>query len=242
MIKEAIDRILELGKPATTDVEGLTYWTASGNPILPPLAKPLTFRTLDGFVRYIQTAPDGLPDGSYITVESPTEVSIVAPIDDPWNRRQTYARAEVEAHLLHDASRWEPGRWYDLEEFIIKLQAQFVPNPDQAEILRILGSVSEEDTRTHADDGVTQEVTLRRALDLKDRAAIPNPAILAPFRTFPDLGQPESPFILRLRGGTSKEAALYEADGGLWRNKIIHNDGGIAWYLRGELPEIPILA
>ena len=62
---------------------------------------------------------------------------------------------------------------------------------------------------------------------------MPNPVELAPYRTFPEVEQPISKFIFRMQEGP--RAALYEADGGAWRNKAILS---IKEYLQEELKEL----
>ena len=44
---------------------------------------------------------------------------------------------------------------------------------------------------------------------------------LSPYRTFREIEQPESQFLLRIRTDDrgNAEVALFEADGGVWRNE-----------------------
>jgi hypothetical protein len=66
---------------------------------------------------------------------------------------------------------------------------------------------------------------------------IPNPVKLSPFRTFIEVEQPESLFVLRGRKGP--QWALFEADGGLWKIKAIQNIKN--WLEKKEL-NVPIIA
>lgn len=61
---------------------------------------------------------------------------------------------------------------------------------------------------------------------------VPNPVELAPYRTFLEVEQPESQFIFRMKDGP--RCAIFEADGGAWRNQAITN---IREYLKNELFE-----
>lgn len=56
--------------------------------------------------------------------------------------------------------------------------------------------------------------------------------ILAPYRTFLEVEQPESQFIFRMKDGP--RGAIFEADGGAWRNQAIVN---IREYLKEQLSE-----
>ncbi|GET15220.1 hypothetical protein SN4111_14820 [Ligilactobacillus agilis] len=49
----------------------------------------------------------------------------------------------------------------------------------------------------------------------------PNPVLLAPYRTFIEVKQPENKFIFRMKDGP--RGAIFEADGGAWRNQAILN-------------------
>ena len=65
---------------------------------------------------------------------------------------------------------------------------------------------------------------------------------LAPYRTFPDVAQPESTFILRMKGGSEHQAptaALFEADGGKWALMAVER---IAEHLSIELEGWTVLA
>jgi hypothetical protein len=50
---------------------------------------------------------------------------------------------------------------------------------------------------------------------------VPNPIKLKPFRTFAEIEQPESEFILRLQDGP--RIALFAADGGKWKLEAINS-------------------
>ena len=56
---------------------------------------------------------------------------------------------------------------------------------------------------------------------------------LKPYRTFSEVDQPESEFLLRLSEGA--RVALYEADGGAWTLQARRN---VADYLRTALSEL----
>lgn len=62
---------------------------------------------------------------------------------------------------------------------------------------------------------------------------MPNPVYLAPYRTFAEIEQPVSKFVFRMESGP--KAALFEADGGAWKNEAILK---IKEYLQKELSGI----
>ena len=63
-----------------------------------------------------------------------------------------------------------------------------------------------------------------------DSKVFKNPAPLRPLRTFPEVEQPVSPFVVRFKEG--KKAALFNADGGAWKVAAVKSIGS---FLRKEL-------
>ena len=110
------------------------------------------------------------------------------------------------------------------------LQSAFVDDEDKAKLLKYTALITDDTVKNFGDDGISQKVTVKTGVASVSDAVVPNPVTLAPFRTFPEVIQPESKFIFRMKEGPS--AALFEADGGAWRNKAILN---IKAYLEKEL-------
>lgn len=53
---------------------------------------------------------------------------------------------------------------------------------------------------------------------------MPNPVVLAPYRTFTEVEQPKSPFVFRIRQtGDEVQAALFAADADAWKREAIAN-------------------
>ncbi|MDU4479969.1 MAG: hypothetical protein E7I90_22135, partial [Clostridium sp.] len=121
-------------------------------------------------------------------------------------------------------------RFLDTERFNIMLQSAFVDDEDKSKLLKYTALITDDTVKNFGDDGISQKVTVKTGVVSVSDAVVPNPVTLAPFRTFPEVEQPESKFIFRMKEGPS--AALFEADGGAWRNKAILN---IKAYLEKEL-------
>ncbi len=88
----------------------------------------------------------------------------------------------------------------------------------------------------YGDDGVTQKATVSKGIASKEQCIVPNPVHLQPFRTFVEVDQPESAFVFRMRddGRDGVQCAIFEADGGAWKNEAMEN---IRAYLQDELAE-----
>ena len=93
------------------------------------------------------------------------------------------------------------------------------------------GNITSEAKVQTMDDGVSQDVTVKKGIQKEGWEMVPNPVSLAPYRTFSEVDQPESNFVLRVKAN-GPTCALYEADGGAWKAAAMHN---IAAYLAYRL-------
>jgi hypothetical protein len=83
-----------------------------------------------------------------------------------------------------------------------------------AKLIGIVGNLVTEESIRCEDDGITQRVSTKKGVSGRlIEIPVQNPFMLTPYRTFYELEQPTSAFILRVKDGS---AALYEGDGGLW--------------------------
>jgi hypothetical protein len=212
---------------------------------LPPkeyVPASLQINTLSGVAEYVNNGVDKefITNGWMIHVVDPATVTVVSGLFGRAEQRREYLRATACA-ILKDAE-FEYGEFYDAEEFNIKLQSVFVPNDDRDRVLRLVGNIKEENVRQTSDDGVTQNVTARSGIARVEDVPVPNPVSLMPYRSFREVSQPISDFILRLRsghGGDMPSCALFEADGGGWKLRAIQS---IANYLRENIENITIIA
>jgi hypothetical protein len=206
----------------------------------PPVALPLQVGTLTGFVDYLKSNVDELVlDTLLVHVKDPNTVELRAKIEgeDMLFRRQTYLIASTE--MVGGKSFF--GQYLDAESFFVWLQSGFVATPELLEILTLIASTRDSKVLETTDDGVAQKVQVAMGVAFVGQKAVPNPVTLAPFRTFREVEQPASLFVLRLRSGKEGErpsCALFESDGGYWRLDAILR---IAAYLRGKLAGLPMV-
>jgi hypothetical protein len=198
----------------------------------------VTVETLTGLVDYVKANSENM-ENHIIHVESPRVVKLLSPLVGDANQRLCECQAQVVSHAFPF------DELMDQETFIVFLLSRFTETDDRADILKLVGNVKDETVANWDDDGVTQRVAARTGIAKSEFVAVKNPWVLAPFRTFPEVEQPASNFILRLKGGGDGKppmAALFEADGGAWRNKAIAN---ISEFLKDSLPgpyNLPVLA
>ena len=225
MLKEFVQYLLDLARPELVETGGNTYSTRNLNRLnVEHDVNSINVRSLSGLVDYVKSNFDH-DRTLMIHVKSPTEVNVFDALNDV-NDRRTYVRAGA----LLPSITFE--QFVDREKFQIMLQACFVGNQDKEQVLKVVSSIIEENSVQTQDDGVTQRVTAKTGVATVGNVNVPNPVTLKPFRTFAEVSQPESEFVLRLKDGG--RVGLFEADGGAWELNAMAN---IAEYLSNELSE-----
>jgi len=228
------------------DVDGVTFTTRQvWEPPRDPVPVALKINTLTGLLDYVNKGADGLtfPDdyGLMVHVVNERQVDVVSGLFGRTHQRKTYATASADAVLCK--SNFNYGEFYDVEQFIIKLLSLFDNVGEGREsVLKIVGNLKEENVRNTDDDGVTQTVTAKTGIARVGEVKVPNPVYLAPFRTFREVTQPLSPFVLRMKQGREgglPTVALFEADGGKWKLDAI---GFIKEFLDASIDTHPIIA
>lgn len=201
-------RVLEINKRTFTDNNGVL------NEIKVPKPCPIRTNTLTSIVDYIKSGIDATKDELILQIDSPSNVTLYSTLNGT-NERYTYMECIA---LLPNNIQF--GRPMDTESFNIMLQSAFRPNEDRDILLKVAGTIKETVVKDTGDDGVSQAVTCKTGIASVADVLVPNPAILAPFRTFPEVVQPESKFIFRMSDGP--KCMLIEADGGAWRNEAMN--------------------
>ncbi|GLY09577.1 hypothetical protein [Pseudobacillus badius] len=206
MIKEAIEYIIGLGNTRVVDIGLQTYSTEKMYLIEDPTPTPLAVHSLSGLVDYISSKFDGSQQ-VMIHVKSPTRVECFSTYNSDMKRDHFISAEAMLPSFTFD-------RFYDSEDFNIKLQSVFVQNEDRDIMLKVVGNIKEENVRTVGDNGVSQAVQAKTGVATVAMVEVPNPVTLKPYRTFVEVEQPESEFIFRMKNGPM--CALFEADGGAW--------------------------
>lgn len=240
MLKEFVDRLIGLADPVFREEDdGRVYSSRTMNPLEPPMVMPVQLQTLAGFVDLYKLL-DSTEQPTIIHVLDYQQVWLMSKKVDPWNRRSALAKAG----LPTDFPRFRFGQWMDPEEFVIGLMTLFEDAEygiDHKKIVRLVSGLAAEAVTISNDDGISQQVVTRQGMVNKSEEKVSPRVDLSPFRTFREVSQPMSKFILRLRSrqGQMPSCALFEADGGEWKNDAIKS---IKEYFAKELPEANIIA
>lgn len=236
MSKDAIQYLQETAiapEDRLVNFDDDTRWLAFNNDgdakeILPRVfnaKESVALNTLSGMVNYIKSNLERIDNKLILHVKSENMVTLIGTLEIDGSRETLATAKAIVPKFSFDA-------YYDVEEFNIALQSKFVSNEDRSILLQVVGNVSEDNVKTVGDDGVSQAVTINQGVASKASVKVPNPVELAPYRTFLEVTQPESQFVFRMKDGP--RAAIFEADGGAWRNQAIVN---IREYFKEELRE-----
>lgn len=232
MTRDALQYVVGLKTAEVLDINGGKYVDKDVHRVDKELrASAIQMNTLTSLVDYLKAGVDSMADKMLVQVVSPMKVRVLSMLDADRKREEL---VDVEA-MIPD---FEYGRYMGNERFIIALQSKFINNDDRALLLQFAGTVKDESIAQYGDDGVTQKATIKTGITSVGDAIVPNPVKLRPFRTFIEVEQPESAFVFRMRQaeGHGVECAIFEADGGAWKNAAMKS---IKEYLQYELAELP---
>lgn len=222
--QKALEYLVGLGETKIIEVGGQQYSTNELHHVTQPKPAAIKTTTLTAVVDYIKSGMDEKFSKLLIHVVSPKEVRLYSEIRND-SDRECYMICEAlsPSNILFN-------RFMEVEQFNIMLQSSFVDSDDKTILLKVTGCIQDKAVKEVGDDGISQAVTIKTGVAKVDDVLVPNPVTLAPYRTFPEVEQPESKFIFRMQQGP--QAALYEADGGAWRNSAMKD---ISEYLKMNL-------
>lgn len=194
---------------------------------------PIKIRSLDGFATYAkELADDDAAEVAAVVIESHACVKLIGPASPVTGERQVFVCADAEV------PEFKFGNYSDREWFQIAIASKFLQTPARDKLIQLLGKIAESNIKQTDDDGISQTVTVKTGIQLQGEVIVPSIIKLSPYRTFTEITQPESEFLLRMRSNDSLSCALFEADGGAWKLEACDS---IKDYLQGSLPDVPIL-
>lgn len=100
------------------------------------------------------------------------------------------------------------------EEAMIALRTRFQETSDSEYALKLLSDITTGSKVTYNDNGIATSVVTQSGVALQRNANIRPIINLRPYRTFQEVAQPESQFLIRV---TERGIRFVEADGGMWK-------------------------
>lgn len=201
------------------------------------LPAALEFYTLEGFVAYVEHEPEA--QQALIHVVSPTLVQATGRLEgQDKDRRRTFAKAMFAPPA---GGEFEFNDYGSLEDLNIALQTMFDSERGEvADLRKFASAIRQSSSVGLADDGISQSVEAKRGVAAVLPTAVKNPWQLAMYRTFAEVEQPLSYYVLRFRGyeGQLPQAALYETFDARWKVKAVET---IAKWLRVKMDSHTIL-
>lgn len=227
MLAKMIDKIVSLKQTQTFEIGGHTYTDGHLTRIPPHVDRPecITVSGLDGVCKLIRTELEMVGVTILVQAKSYNTVEVMTTYLPDFSRNALY-RAEADVPGLRTGFR-------DRETALIELRSLFIPGEGTAYLLDLLSRITDEKSVTTRDNGVTQAVEARQGVALNALVEIKPRVLLRPFRTFLEVEQPESEFLLRV--DADKGIGFFEADGGVWKLEAKRN---IADYFARNLADL----
>lgn len=215
MLKEFIEHIQETTRPQIVEIEGASFVVGAGcapKELRPEIDHPdtLPLNSLDALVKLVQTEAIHAEQPLYITIPDHLTVRCFGrpAAKERFFRQFYYEVTAIDVPGFRDGFR-------EQEQAIIELRSKFAPNEGTDYLLDLLSRISKESGVSTTDNGVSQTVEARQGIYLKAAVPVKPRVALRPFRTFQEVEQPESEFLLRLND--NGDIGLFEADGGMWK-------------------------
>ena len=225
MLKQFAQFLSEMKETKIFDVDGKKFTNDPNlEEIIPHVDRPtvMTVTSLDAICKLVRTEIKRNVYPLFVCAEEYNKVVVYSTYRDDYTRDTIYmAKADAPGLSLG---------WRSQQEMIIALQSLVIPTESSAELLNMLKSMTDESSVTSRDNGVTQETTVKSGVSLAKTVQVKPRVKLIPFRTFLEVSQPESEYLVRVDKGN--QIGLFEADGGIWKLEAKKN---IAMYFEREL-------
>lgn len=232
-LKDAIDRIVELATPFTLETRsGYQFCSTYLHEVKPEVELPDRYSvdTLEALVKLIRTEGVTQAPLLYVRVDSARRVVV----DSTYTGRDyaIYSRLPL-YEAVSDVPDITTNQSMTKEKAVVELQSLYAVTTDRDYLLAPLSRIDVNQGVSSVDNGISQEVSVKTGAVLKEQQTVQPIVHLQPYRTFLEVEQPASDFLLRL----NKEGrpALYEADGGAWKLEAKRN---IAAYLGEKLADL----
>ncbi len=225
---ELIKFIQDNAKPSFVEVEGVTYQQGTNNQLCPiekiledsqVTKSSINVFSLESVLKYVVYNPDKLSISDLIIqISSYKQVLVLSELKNFGNR-----------NIFLKADFLEPDKklntFVDMENFLININSTFQDTQELREFIQVVSSVRDFSESKLADDGISQVASTKAGIDLVSEKKLPKLVNLTPITTFLEVEQPKRPFLFRIKKGSNNDIlfALYECDGGAYKNECLEN-------------------
>ncbi len=215
MLQKFIEHIQKTTQPLITEVDGSTFRITSDGDvkeILPTIFHPdtLPLNSLDSLIKMVKTEASEQDAPLYITIPDHMTVRCFGQPDAAERyHRQFYYEANAT-----DVPGWAEKNTLGFEEAQIALRTRFQETPDTLYAMKLVSDISLGAKVIYNDNGIATTITTQKGVALQTNEQIRPLVKLRPYRTFQELEQPESIFLIRV---SDRGISFIEADGGMWK-------------------------
>jgi len=217
MLRAAIEKIEAMARPEVKEIGGNFFAiTRDGDAkhIRAQLdtveCKALT--SLDALVKMVKTeALERWSAPLYITIPDHYTAECFG---QPGDAKLRFTRLDYYRTKAQDVPGWGEKVQLGFEEAIISLQTRFQRTPDTEYALKLLSEITSGSKVTYNDNGIAQTVVTQKGIAMQGMDKIRPIVELRPYRTFQEVEQPVSQFLIRIN---ERGITFIEADGGMWK-------------------------
>lgn len=215
MLQKFIEHIQKTTQPLITEVDDSTFRITSDGDvkeILPTIFHPdtLPLNSLDSLIKMVKTEASEQDAPLYITIPDHMTVRCFGQPDASERyHRQVYYEANAT-----DVPGWAEKNTLGFEEAQIALRTRFQETPDTLYAMKLVSDISLGAKVIYNDNGIATTITTQKGVALQTNEQIRPLVKLRPYRTFQEVEQPESIFLIRV---SDRGISFIEADGGMWK-------------------------
>lgn len=234
MLKSFIKHIQDTAQPTLTIVDDATFALRSDGTteeLRPVIDHPdtLGLHSLDALIKMIKTELKPIADNPvYITIPDHLTVRCFA---QP-NSNERYHRQFFYEVKATDVPGWDAKVQLGFEEAQIALRTRFQETDDTIYAMKLLSDICTGAKVVYNDNGIATTITTQKGVALQGNAQIKPIVTLKPFRTFQEVAQPESIFLIRIN---DRGISFTEADGGMWKLRARET---VKWHLEYALKDL----
>ena len=216
MLQKAIEHIQKTTQPLITEVNGSIFRVTSDGDVeelLPTIFHPdtLSLNSLDSLIKMVKTEASKFTfTPLYITIPDHMTVRCFG---QPEAAERYHRQVYYEANAT-DVPGWAEKNTLGFEEAQIALRTRFQETPDTLYAMKLVSDISLGAKVIYNDNGIATTITTQKGVALQTNEQIRPLVKLRPYRTFQEVEQPESIFLIRV---SERGISFIEADGGMWK-------------------------